>query len=301
MGRMAIGQEQEYLSEEQAPLRFGLTALLLGNLFLSLGPWFVRMADTGPVATGFWRMALAVPALWIIARMSGDPVRPLARPLVGLFILSGLFFAADLAAWHVGVLQTKLANANLLGNSTSFLLPLWAFAASRSFPTRVQAAALGLAGLGTALLMGQSFELSQAHFTGDLLCVLAGVFYTAFLILMARARTAMGAWPVLAWSSAMTVPPLLILSLALGETIIPRDWTPLLLLTLFSQILGQGLMIYAIGRVPPLLFGLTLLLQPMVAAVIGWSLYGERLAAADWIGVVLIGLALVIVRQPERI
>ena len=297
---MAGGQEQDLTEGKQAPLRFGLTALLLGNLFLSVGPWFVRMADTGPVAAGFWRMALAVPVLVLIARLTGDPVRRLTRPLFILFAVSGLFFAADLAAWHLGILQTKLANANLLGNSTSLLLPIWAFAATRTWPSRMQAAVLGLAALGAGLLMGRSFELSKEHFTGDLLCVLAGAFYTAYLILMGRVRGTMGAWPVLAWSSVMTVLPMLALALALGETIMPRDWTPLLLLALFSQILGQIMMIYAIGRVAPLLFGLTLLLQPMVSAALGWFLYGETLATLDWIGAALIGLALVLVRQPER-
>ena len=30
-------------------------ALLSGNAALALGPWLVRLADTGPVAAGFWR------------------------------------------------------------------------------------------------------------------------------------------------------------------------------------------------------------------------------------------------------
>ena len=297
---MAGGQEQDLIAGGEAPLRFGLTALLAGSVLLSLGPLFVRAADTGPVAAGFWRMALAVPVLLVIARVTGDPVRRLPRGLPMLFAISGLFFAADLAAWHLGIFQTKLANANLLGNSTSFLLPLWAFAASRTLPTRIQGTALGLAALGVVLLMGQSLELSRQNLIGDILCLLAGVFYTVYLVLMAKARDTMGAWPVLAWSTIMSAPPLLLLAAVLGEQILPSNWTPLLLLTLCSQILGQSLMIYAIGRVAPLLFGITLLIQPVISAALGWSLYNERLTLLDWVGVGLIGLALVIVRQPER-
>lgn len=297
---MARGQEQELISANEAKLRFGLPALVLGNLCLAFGPLFVRMADTGPIASAFWRIAIAVPFLFVIARAVGDPARRMGRAMFGLFLLSGLYFAADLAAWHLGILQTKLANSNLLGNSTSFLLPLYFFAVARQWPTRMQGIALTLACAGVVLLLGRSFELSSRNFTGDLLCLLAGAFYTAYLVLMGRARIGMGQWPVLAWSTLMSALPLLLMALAMGEQLVPRNWTPLIALAFLSQIVGQGLMIYAVGRIAPLLFGLTLLLQPMVSALIGWIVYQERLGTADWAGAVLIGLALVLVSQPDR-
>jgi drug/metabolite transporter (DMT)-like permease len=297
---MARGQEQDLVSGREAALRFGIPALILGNICLAFGSWFVRMADTGPIAAAFWRIALATPFLFLIARTMGDPARKLGRATLALFALSGIFFAVDLASWHLGILQTKLANANLLGNSTSFLLPLYAFAVARQWPTRTQAVALALAGVGAALLMGRSFELSPRNLAGDLLCLLAGAFYTAYLVLMSRARSGMGQWPVLAWSTVMSALPLLLMALAIGERLVPHNWAPLVALALLSQIVGQGLMIYTVGRIPPLLFGLTLLLQPMISALVGWIAYGETLGLADWAGAVLIGLALVMVSQPDR-
>lgn len=298
---MTRREEQELVSGPQAPLRAGVLAMLIGNLCLAFGPWFVRLADTGPVASGFWRIALAVPLLFLVARISGDPAKRPDAGLFWLFLLSGLFFAADLAAWHVGILQTKLANANLLGNSTSLLLPIYAFAVARAWPTRGQGLALLLAGGGAALLLGRSFELSAANLVGDLLCILAGVFYTAYLVVMARARETEGQWPALAWSTLLSAPPLLLCAVMLGEQVMPTDWTPLIALAVLSQVIGQGLMIYAIGRVPPLLFGLMLLLQPVVAAAIGWAVYDERLGAADIMGAALIAAALVLVRLvPDR-
>ncbi len=297
---MARGQEQVLISTHEAPLRFGLPALVLGNLCLAFGPLFVRMADTGPIAAAFWRIAIAVPFLFMIARAMGDPARRIGGAILAMFVLSGLLFAADLAAWHLGILQTKLANSNLLGNSTSFLLPLYAFAVARQWPTRMQGIALTLACAGAALLLGRSFELSPRNFIGDLLCLLAGAFYTGYLVLMGRARAGMGQWPVLAWATLMSALPLLFMALAMGEQLIPHDWTPLIALAFLSQIVGQGLMIYAVGRIAPLLFGLTLLLQPMVSTLIGWIVYQERLGTADWAGASLIGLALVLVSQPDR-
>src|SRR5690349_4696861 len=157
--------------------RFAFAALILANLVLALGPWMVRLTDVGPVAAGFWRMALAVPFLFLLAGLgSRRPIFP-AAALLGLLTLGGLFFAADLAAWHVGIRLTKLANASLFGNSSSFIFTIYGFLVVRALPRRLQLAALGLAGAGTALLLGSSLEVSPQHFTGDLFALLAGLFY----------------------------------------------------------------------------------------------------------------------------
>lgn len=283
--------------------RFVLPALIFGNIFLSFGPWLVREADTGPIASAFWRTALATPVLLMIAAIATrrNQNAAQAHPIAwGIFALSGLIFAADLAAWHMGIERTKLANSNLLGNSTSFLLPLWAFIAARQLPSRQQAAAIGLALLGAVLLMGRSYELSPQNLIGDLLCVTAGGFYTIYLVLMTRVRETQNPWRVLALSTLMTPMPLLLFAWFAGEKIWPGEWGVLLTLALSSQIIGQGLMIYVIGRVTPLVMGLSLLLQPIVGAALGWISYGETLALPDWIGAGLIGLALVLVSQPEK-
>ncbi len=107
--------------------------MLLANLFLAAGPWLVRLADVGPVAAGFWRLALAVPFLaWLAWRQGGGPSP--GRGLIAAVAIGGIFFAADLAAWHEGILRTKLANATLFGNFASFLFAIYGFILLRSLP-----------------------------------------------------------------------------------------------------------------------------------------------------------------------
>jgi drug/metabolite transporter (DMT)-like permease len=90
------------------------------------------------------------------------------------------------------------------------------------------------------------------------------------------------------------------IALVAGERIIPADWTYVFLLALGSQVFGQGLVVYAIGSVPPLVVGLTLLTQPAISGFVGWVAYGEKLSPLDWIGAAMIAAALVLVRLPER-
>jgi drug/metabolite transporter (DMT)-like permease len=280
--------------------RYAFPALILGNLVLAVGPWMVRLSDVGPVASGFWRIALAIPFLAFFAwRQQRGRERPPLR-LVAVVAIGGLFFAADLAAWHVGIGMTKLANASLFGNASSFILVVYGFIVLRQLPRRVQLAALVCAAAGAALLMGSSYELSPKNFTGDLFTLLAGLLYTGYLLAVDRARRTMAPMPVLAIATAAGALPILILALALGQKVMPDDWTPLIILSLGSQVLGQGLLVYAVGYLSPIVVGLGLLAQPAAGALIGRLAYGETMSAADFAGAVLIAAALVLIRLPER-
>ena len=246
--------------------RFAFPALLAANLFLALGPWLVRLADVGPVAAGFWRLALAVPFLAFLAwrQQSGRPAP--GWGLVAAVAVGGLFFAADLAAWHEGIVRTKLANATLFGNFASFLFAIYGFVLLRRLPGPLQGGALLLAAAGTALLLGGSFELSPRHVSGDLLALLAGVLYFFYLVAVDRARRVMAPFPVLAIATAAGALPLLLLALGLGERVVPEDWTGIVLLSVSSQLLGQGLLVYAMGHISPVVVGLCFLTQPALSA-----------------------------------
>ncbi|HEY0116610.1 MAG TPA: DMT family transporter [Allosphingosinicella sp.] len=286
--------------KQQLAPQLAFPALILANLFLAAGPWMVRLADVGPVAAGFWRLALALPLLILLASWQGKGRPAPDWRLVAAVAVGGLFFAADLAAWHVGILQTKLANATLFGNFASFLFAVYGFVLLRRAPGKVQGGALLLAALGTALLLGRSYDLSPENLTGDLFCILAGLFYTFYLVAVDRARRSLAAFPTLAIATAAGALPLLLFALALGEQVMPSNWGPVVLLSIGSQLIGQSLLVFAMGHLTPVVTGLGLLTQPVAAAAIGWGVYGERLGPLDLAGALLICVGLVLIRLPQK-
>lgn len=281
--------------------RYAFAALILSNIFLALGPWMVRLSDVGPVAAGFWRLALAVPLLLLLARSSagGRGLNP-GWALGAMIVVGGFFFASDLASWHYAILRTKLANATLFGNISSFIFAIYGFIVMRQLPHRIQVLAFLLAAVGTVLLLGNSYELSPQHFEGDLFAMLAGLFYFFYLIAVDRARQTLAPMPVLALATVAGTLPLLLFANFLGEQVMPHDWTPLVLLAIGSQVLGQGLLVYAMGHINPVIVGLSLLTQPAVSALIGWLAYDERLGVTDAVGALMVCAALALLRLPAR-
>ena len=275
-------------------LRLG--ALLGGNAALALGPWWVRLADSGPVSAGFWRLALALPLLALLALGSRQPLRGLPVPALWAMAGAGIFFGLDIASWHIGIGQTRLGNAALFGNSGSIVVMAWALVALRRAPRAGEWLAFAAAIAGAAILMGRSLELDAKSFAGDLLCLLAGLFYAGYIVLLQKARAGLGSWSLLTWSSLASAPVLLAIALLRGEPVWPDDWSPLLALALGSQVLGQGLLVYAMRHFPPLVIGLALLTQPAIAVVAGWLVFGENLGLPDAAGMLLVAAALVLAR-----
>jgi drug/metabolite transporter (DMT)-like permease len=285
---------------QQRSQSLAFIALLVGNIALACGPFLVRNSGVGPIAAGFWRLALALPFLWAVAWIFRQPVHVPRKALTVAVAVAAFFFAADLAAWHTGILLTKLGNATLFGNISSFFFAAWGLWLVRKWPTGIQASALSLAALGCGLLMWGSAELSAANLRGDLLAALAGLLYTGYLILVERTRGELEPLPLLFLASLFGAFMLLPLAIGAGEQIIPENWTGIIALAICSQLIGQGLLVYALGHVPPLIVGIAMLTQPALSALLGWIYYGEILTARDWLGASMIVVALILVRTKPK-
>ena len=81
----------------------------------------------------------------------------------------------------------------------------------------------------------------------------------------------------------------------------PQDWLPVIALSISSQLIGQGLLVYAMGYVSPVVVGLCFLTQPIASARDRLDrVSASGCAAGDALGALLICAALVLIRLPAR-
>ena len=277
-----------------------LAALAIGALLIGFAPIFVRLADVGPIAAAFWRCALAWPVLALAASRSG------ARDSTGrggradhLWLLAaGLFFAADLATWHIAIGMTTVANATLLANLAPMFVAPAAWLLWRERVNRIFLLGLLLALAGTAILMGEGLGLDRGRLAGDALSVVAAAFYAGYLLYVSYLRRrGHSAMRLLSWSSATVAVVLLPAAWLAQETILPQSlhgWTVLAGLALFSHIGGQGLITYSMATLPASFSAVGLLIQPLAAALLAWMLLHERFGAQQAVAgaVILSGILL---------
>lgn len=283
------------------PTRLAFPALLAGATAIGLAPIFVRLSETGPVATAFYRMFLALPVLgvwwWTERHRRGTPPTATHRRIRCWLIAAGLFFAADLAVWHWSIRITTVANATLLANLAPLFVTLasWAIFGQR-FRTGFlvgMAVALG----GAFVLMGASLGFGRARLAGDLLGMLTAVFYAGYIISVTRLRAGVSTATVMFWSAAVSAAALLPLALLSGENLLPvstNGWLVLLALAVVSHAGGQGLIAWALAHLSAAFGSVSLLWQPVAAALFAWLLLHESPGAWQAAGgiIVLAGIYL---------
>lgn len=283
----------------------GLLALLTGAACIGFAPIWVRWSEVGPVATAFYRVALALPflALWSWSeRPPATPPVPAGRdPLAPWAIAGGACFALDLAAWHLSIRYTTVANATLLANFAPIIVTLGAWLFLHERVARRFFLGMAIAFAGAWLLTGASFGADPQRLRGDLLGLLTALFYGGYQLCVARLRRVLGPGRVLWTSSLVSTPLLALMALAAGESLWPdtaRGWWILAGLALTAQVLGQGLITYGFAHLPAGLSSLTLLLQPLVAVVTGWLLLGEVMSPGQVVGGIVLVLGLQVARRP---
>ena len=203
---------------------FAFLALIGGAMAMGISPVFVRFAEVGPFTSAFWRVALALPALWLWARLEQRPagdVRPDASARISV-LLAGLLFAGDLTFWHLAIMNTSVANATFLAT----LAPVWVVLGSGlilgEHVERKVFFGLALCLAGAAALIGGTWSLSPAQIDGDLYGVATSFFFGAYFLAVRRARRAYGSGRTLFLSSLVTA----LVLLAEAVLIEDQTWPP---------------------------------------------------------------------------
>jgi drug/metabolite transporter (DMT)-like permease len=269
----------------------GVPGLVLGAVLIGFAAIIVRLVEVGPTAAAFWRLAVAVPVLWLARAAQPKQDAPPDRAAIGLMLIAGVAFALDLALWHRAIHLTSVANATLMSNlSPVFIALTLHFGFGDRHPPRFW---LGLivALAGAAWLVADSFTISHETAIGDLMAIGTAAFYAVYQLLVSRSRRRYSALDVMFWASLAGVLTLLPMSLAFGERIAPTGLRDVLLLVALGVVVhvgGQGLIAWAQAHVTASFASVTLLVQPVAAAVFAWALLNERFGVHQALGGALI-------------
>ncbi|MGH8132359.1 MAG: DMT family transporter [Steroidobacteraceae bacterium] len=173
-----------------------LLALFAGALAIGSSGIFVRLSETGPIATALWRGALALPplALWMVlerrgsARLGAGNTAPRpARLLDPGFFWAGVFFAGDLALWHWSLMRTSVAASTLEANCAPLVVTLLAWVLWHERPRLGFLLATALALGGIVLIVSPKLAPGGHGLSGDALGLGAAWFYGAYILALARA------------------------------------------------------------------------------------------------------------------
>lgn len=284
--------------------RGALIALFAGAAGIAFAPILFRFSTVGPVATAFYRLALALPLLWLWMRWESarNPrvARPATRRDFAELALAGVFFAADLAVWHWSLRLTSVADGTLLPNCAPVFVTLgaWLFFGERITARFV--AGMVLAMFGAALVVGASWH-HGTHLVGNILGLVTAVLYGAYMLTLKRLRATFSTATIMSWSGLFSVAASFATALLCGESLaVPTltAWGVLVALAWISHAGGQSLIAYAFAHLPASFSSVGLLLQPVLAAGLAWVLLSEPVGWSQALGGAVVLAGIVLARAP---
>ena len=292
----------------------GLLALLAGGAAIAFAPIAVRIADVSPPASAFWRVAFALLALvpaaaWQArrARSSADAVEDRVHPGPGrsdrASILAGLFFAGDLTVWHLAIIWTTVANATLEANFAPVVVALAAWAGFGQRVGRSFVVALIVSMTGAMLLIGPHVGAAGPALRGDALGCLTAVFYAGYMLAVAAASRTAPTLRIACVATAVAAMALLPWAAVMADRFWPHSaagWLVLAGMGLVSHAGGQTLIAYGLWRVAASIGSVTLLVQPILAAIYAAAFLGERIGPVEAAGAVVVLIGIAMARRTAR-
>ncbi|TCU37052.1 DMT family transporter [Rhizobium azibense] len=288
---------------ETAPSnRLALAALILGGAAIGGSPIFVRLSEVGPMATAFWRVALALIPIFVFSLIKRNDAGPKPEKLAdyALLILPGAVLAMDLALWHLSITMTSVANATLLANLAPVFVTVIGFLFFRAVVTRLFVLGLALALAGVVILKGGPSAFGNGDLLGDGVAIVAALFYAGYILAIGRLRSRFDTIRIMLWSTASAAVFVFPLAFAFEDQIWPATaygWAMVFGLAFVSHAGGQVAITYALAYLPAAFSSLTLLLQPVVAAIFAWVLLNETIGPMQAIGAAVVLAGIMIARR----
>jgi drug/metabolite transporter (DMT)-like permease len=280
-------------------VRLGLI-LLLAMVSVSSTSLVIRSVATVPaLVLAFWRMFTASGMLWSYSVIR--PAGKLSSVNKKRIIFAGIFLGCHFACFFLGVRNTSIANATLLGCMAPIFTVFISIFQKKKI-NKMTYVGLVIALVGGGIIQSGDISLNNANLFGNSIALLSALFIAITFVLAEQIRqetdnVAYGR--SLFFVASITV--LLIATMA-GDSILDfkaGDIPWFLFLGLVPSIFGHNLLNYAVKYITPTAVSSVPLGEPIIASLFGLLLFGEAIPIGAILGgpIVLIGVYIIINNQ----
>jgi drug/metabolite transporter (DMT)-like permease len=261
--------------------------MAVGVLAISTSPILIRVAAMPALAMAFWRCLVGAMVLAPFAsRRTGTA---LDRADLGRLAAAGVFLAVHFALWNASLGLTTVAAATTLVSSAPLFVGLGSIALGEAPSTRAWAG-IGLATAGAVVIgVGDATGLGgdTRALLGDVLAFAGALAMAAYLLLgrVARQRLPVSTYAasVYAVAAAALLPACLLTGSSLGGYQ-AASWLALAGVVVGPQLLGHTVFNGLLASVSASVVAVVMLLEPVIATVLAWWLFGELPGASLWAG-----------------
>ncbi len=285
----------------------GASVLVAFSVLLGLNQVMIKVVNAGlaPVFQAGLRSALSFFPVLAFALIMRKGVSVSDGSLIP-GIVSGLFFAIEFTLLFNALEYTSVSRASVL----FYTMPFWVAAAAHFLipgeklsAVRVLGLILAVSGVGLAFVKNES-PASENALLGDLMCLLAAMFWAA-IVMLARTTSLAKSSPYMQLLYQLGVSAIVLLLIAplFGELV--RELTPLIVGVFAAQVIfvvsiGFVVWFWILSVYPASDMASFSFLSPVFGVVFGWLILDEQLTGNIVFALILVGIGIVLVnRRPK--
>ncbi|MBB5324421.1 drug/metabolite transporter (DMT)-like permease [Anoxybacillus tepidamans] len=266
-------------------------AIMIGALSVSTSAIFVKWAQAPAAVTAFYRLFFTILFMTPFFFPYWRELRKISKRDWLFSVVSGVLLAFHFILWFASLDYTSVTSSVVLVT----LQPLFAFIGGYVFfkeKLTVGAFFSGLlAILGSMIISWGDFQISGKALFGDILALLACAMVTGYWLVGQdlRKRLSLMTYTYVVYGvSSFT---LFVYVLGFRYPLFSyskTDWLCFILLAIVPTLLGHSLMNWSVKWVSAATISMSILFEPVGAAILAYFLLGEMIQPSQWIGGILI-------------
>ena len=255
--------------------------LTFGAVLIGFAPIFVKWSTLSSSAISFYRMLFAIPFLFFLnyALNRRFIFKVKNKKTIFYAAIASLAFTTDLTLWHYSMNITSVSNATIIVNSAPIFVALLGFIFFKEKLSKAFMISFLITYIGITGLIYYSNNYINGKVLGDILCLVAALFYAVYLLVIAKLGKE-NSLNIIFYTTLFcclfSVLPMLIQ----GGNMIPTskfEWINLLSLAFLCQFGGQYFITHGIGKISASEGSIGLLMQPITATILAAFLFNEIL------------------------
>ena len=276
--------------------------LIIGLFAISTSPVIAKLLPYVPATViAFWRMAIASGALWFYTSFfSYSPISPKNSRLV---YLAGASLAMHFIFWFGALKLTSIANTTVLGIvAPAFTLLIEKLVYGKEINT-LSTISLMIIFIGCIIVQGSDLGNFSGVGLGNIMAIVSAIFLGIVFLVGSRVRQNTGVLPYTKNLFTVSAIVLLFCSLLLDNSIVNysiENYFWLFMLGMVPTLIGHTIFSYSIKFVSPTIIASIPLGEPIIASILAFILFNERISSNVFIGGVVIGLGLILLIRNNK-
>jgi drug/metabolite transporter (DMT)-like permease len=268
---------------------FPISGVLLANLAWGIGPILTVAVDMSINSTIFYRVTMWPVVLYFIAR---NRKADISWPVLKSALIPGFFFGVSTIFGFMSFTNTSIANATLIGTTSSAMMLFIAPRFLKEKITKLQVLFAFSSFCGVALVVVAAGGGGGAALYGDVLALINAVLWSGYFVATKRMRTdGIDIWSFM-FSIAMIQAVIAgVWALLTSDDIMSistRDFVLVLTMTLIPGTVGHTAIVWAQKYVAASTSSLICLLGPVISMFFAWLIFEQSIKPWQMVGAVIV-------------